>query len=447
MVAALETKQSKQKCITRSLMLLISAAAAMGAQSRQAYAQFDEGCKSELIKVRMDSTPADTAGNRASLRLCVRRVDSASRATRLRHAQPQALQLATMFFDVPEYHDEGRLPIDREMAGGELGPVAGIYASPFLGGFTRPAQIYEQGLPGTFAALVIVEGKPGDPVPQSYARLQLQTGVNCVYLYVDPPTAGSSGGYLANLRYTARVSHPTDGRCDRNAAMTASVLPVIAVKSNRFSGDTDYPAVARFDTDINGHPLMSVRCLNAFCEIGVATEKGVRAPDHLNRPNSNAAKWDPLVGGERQKIVKGWHDEQALAIRGTDYVWRASDVKALILPEPDAAQYDSANFHNQWKTVGTIQIDKAVPTTSKYYRWGLRQGDNKLQFRYNPANTKWEAQVISPSGAAPIPWGLMERTVHHDVTVPAIVRFRWTEADDGVWAPCGNACCKASYDQ
>lgn len=357
----------------------------------------------------------------------------------------EGLRLASMFFDVPEYHDEGRLAKIREEPNAELGPELGIFASPFLGGFVRPAQIYEQGIPGTFVALVVVDPKPSESIPESYARLQLQAGVNCVWLYVDPPPQGmSTHDYLNQLHYTARVSHPAaDQPCDRTAPMSPT-LAVVPVRSNRFSNDSDYPAVARFDTDRGGRPIMSVRCLNAFCEIGVATETDVRTPDNLHRTNTNKAQWDPLIGGERRQIVKAWHDEQALAVRGPDNHWRASEVRARLEPNPQAAAYDSADFHGKWRTVGTIEIPKDVPTANKYYRWGLRKGSTEVQFRYNPHTTKWEVQILPPHNAPAVPWYFMERTVHYDVTLPAITRFRWTVEDDGIWAPCGNACCKAS---
>jgi hypothetical protein len=447
MMAALEENGSIRKYVAhvaRGLVLLISTAAVLGAQ-RKAYAPpNDEGCKAEYIKIRTDSS----ASNRDALRLCVTRLDSASRASRLAMTRAEAMQLATMFFDIPEYHDEGRLAVDLERPGAQMGPKLGIYASPFLGGFTRPAQIYEQGLPGTFAAMVIVEGKSGDPVPASYSRLQLETGINCVYLYVDPPAVGASPPtYLKNLHYTARVTHPSGGACDRNAAASVPTLPVVPVKSKRFSKDEDYPAVARFDADMKGNPIMSVRCLNAFCEIGVSAEAEVRTPDKLIRSNQNAAAWDPLVGGDRKVIVKGWHDEQNLAVLGADVQWHVSDVRALLKPNPAAAEYDSVDFQDQWKTVGAIEIVGALPTASKYYKWGLRTpGDNSLQFQYNTAKARWEVRILQPNGAV-VDWYKNERTVHYDVTVPAVARFRWTEQDDGIWAPCGNACCKATATQ
>jgi hypothetical protein len=451
MVPALEAMGARTKCAARCLMLLVAAVGVVGINPHKMFAQTpplsDTTCKVELLKVRAETRAPDSALARSNLSRCVRMADAANRERRLAQTKPEALRLATMFFDIPEYHDEGRLPKEREAPDAELGPLAGIFASPFLGGFTRPAQIYEQGVPGTLAALVVVDPQPGETIPKSYARLQLQPGVNCVWLYVDPPAAGANiPNYLAHLHYTARVSHPGPGMpCDRSVAMAAP-LSVVAVRSNRFSHDADVPAVARFDTDASGIPIMSFKCLNRFCEVGISTESDVRTPDRLARHDQTKAQWDPAVGGDRTVIVKAWHDEQALAVRGPDFVWRASDVRALIKPNPQAADYDAADFTDQWRTVGTIEIPKAVPATSKYYGWGLRQGDNVVQFKYDSPSGQWKVQIRPPTGAT-VPWYFIERTVHHDVTVPPIARFRWTLADDGIWAPCGNACCKASGQQ
>lgn len=432
----------------RALVLLTQVAGFLTIAASAAWAQEpDFRCQRDIERWRIAKNTDDSASARTNLILCTSRADEKDRQTRLGQTDAEAMRLAKMFFDIPEYHDEGRLPVDRDRPGALLGPLAGIYASPFLHGFTRPAQIYEQGIPGTFAAIVVVDEKPGATLPTSYTNLHLHAGMNCVWLYVDPPSDGiTSPGYLANLHYTARVSRPAaNGTCDRSAQM--NILPVTAVRNNRFLDGNDYPPVARFDTDDRGRPVLAIRCLNAFCEIGVGGEPNVRTPDRLPRPDVNRAQWDPLRGASveqaRRQVVKGWHDEQTLAVRGADFIWRASDVRATIRPDPVAAQYDSADFHDNWRRVATIQINRDVPTSSKYFGWGLRRGDNDIEFKYDATVRKWQARLVR-SGSQPIVWSVMKRTVHHDVTVPPIARFRWTGADDGVWAPCGNACCKAA---
>ena len=87
-----------------------------------------------------------------------------------------------------------------------------------------------------------------------------------------------------------------------------------------------------------------------------------------------------------------------------------------------------------------------MPAANKYHDWGLRKGNNVVQFKYDTPSAQWKVQIKTDS-ATVVPWKFIERTVHYDVTVPQVARFRWTAGDDGIWAPCGNACCKASDQQ
>ena len=391
------------------------------------------------------ASPGNKAASEALTR-CTREADSAARERLLRRTESEARRLARTFFDIPEYHDEGRLPTDVERPGGELGPFAGIFASPFLAGFTRPAQIYEQGVPGTLAALVVVDTVDGALLPPSYAKLQLRGGLNCVWLYVNPPstTHPVPPDYTRNLRWTARVNPATAGVCDRRTAKDAVALPVTAVTDNKFSDDQSYLGVARFDTDAEHHPIFSFRCLNAWCEINVANPCDVRTPDALHRGNPCVAQWDqksPANDKGRREVVKGWHDEQLLAIRGSDYKWKATNVRALVKPYPPAATLDSIDYENEWQTVAIIEVRNLTPD-SKYFGWGLREGDNTLQYQFDGAAKQWKAQILPPIGGA-VPWKV-HRVLHYDVTLPQTTRFRWTLADDAVWAPCGNGCCSSS---
>jgi hypothetical protein len=445
--ATLRVEGGKRLNGLRPIVLLACAAGCLAIKARDALGQEDLSCKPEIQLLRNAKNAKDSLRLRTGVRVCTENDDEASRQRRLDRTNAEALRLAKMFFDLPEYHDEGRLPVGRDRTDELLGPVTGIYASPFLYGFTRPAQIYEQGTPGTLAALVVVDARPDAILPPSYTNLHLRAGMNCVWLYVNPPPAGTrstDSNYLARLSYVASVSHPgPSGDCDRSARMYR--LHVVAVRNARFPDETNYPSVARFDTDQQGNPIMAFKCLNAFCEVGVRSEQEVRGPDNLVRRDAARAQWNPKAGANpdeaRQQVIKGWHDEQTLAVRGTDFKWRASNVRATIRPDPTAAHYDSADFHDNWRRVATVEINEDVPTDSKYFGWGLRKGANDIEFQYASAVGRWQARLVR-SGSQPKPWKFMVRHVHRDVAVPPIVRFRWTGADDGVWAPCGNACCK-----
>src|SRR5258705_3968769 len=129
---------------TRLMLFLVTAAVVI--PDRSAEGQRDPRCMTEILDYRRADSA--TVGARRKLMIdCVNRADSVAAAVSLKATDPEAMRLTKLFFEIPEYHDEGRLPAGRDAQGAVLGPPAAIYASPFLNGFTRPAQINEQGNP------------------------------------------------------------------------------------------------------------------------------------------------------------------------------------------------------------------------------------------------------------------------------------------------------------
>jgi len=58
---------------------------------------------------------------------------------------------------------------------------------------------------------------------------------------------------------------------------------------------------------------------------------------------------------------------------------------------------------------------------------------------------QWRMRVTKPGdtpGAGSRIWLNVVEMPHLDYPVPGSVRFRWTVADDGVWIPCGQSCCR-----
>ena len=419
----------------------------LGFPALTASAQQDATCLPELNDFRTlgaNATAADSQARRVPMEACINTRDLLTRDSALAKTDAEALRLVKIFFEIPEFHDEGRLPAANDLSNHALlGPFAGIFASPFAHGFRRPGQIYEQGMPGLMAALIVVDSQKGDVIPQSYKRLQLANGLNCIWLYLPPPPAGASydGTETKDLPFRAYVSHPSAGsKCDRQAPV-GEPLSVVSVQAAQLA-DSVYPPVARFDVDSLGWPVFGFRCLNAFCEFG--TPKGkTRRP--LDIPPGNVPVSQEL---RKVSVIKGWHDEQVLAIRDQAGYWRQSGARAHITPEPAAANYDSASFDHQWRRVATLFIHD-LDRKSKYaVVWHLANGPNEVWFQFD--GRQWQAEIRRDTviGDRTVtlrhPMRYMTRTLHYDVAVPADVRFRWTGLDDGVWAPCGQACCKAA---
>ena len=76
------------------------------------------------------------------------RNDRDRRARTAERLADQSRHMGRMYFLIPEYHDEQQFQIGPN----DFGPMVYIYASPFIGAFTRLSDIVEQGTYGTFAA-------------------------------------------------------------------------------------------------------------------------------------------------------------------------------------------------------------------------------------------------------------------------------------------------------
>jgi hypothetical protein len=170
--------------------------------------------------------------------------------------------------------------------------------------------------------------------------------------------------------------------------------------------------------------------VDAWCEIG---------------PGANNARQTLPTGlGGREAQIKGWHDEQRL-VEMTREGRYLPTIRAKITPAPGIDGIRLADFQT-WRHMATITLPADPPTSSKYWRWGLRRGNNRLMLRQVGAG--WEVLLQPPALAGgarprPTPWLFVgERHMHFDAAVPPTARFRWTFGDDGAWVPCGQGCCK-----
>jgi hypothetical protein len=68
-------------------------------------------------------------------------------------ASAELLRQGRVVMDIPEYHDEQRLPADTRPF---LGPLVGIFTSPFLGSFRRDWQLLEHPNGAVLAAYLVV---------------------------------------------------------------------------------------------------------------------------------------------------------------------------------------------------------------------------------------------------------------------------------------------------
>ena len=394
----------------------------------------DSACWAEIRIAQEDST----AVNWQRAYSCIHSTDSSRKEASLKLADSVIRYTGELMWTIPEYHDEQRL----RNGPNHFGPVAYIYAVPTLGGFTSRDQFAEHGPRGVLVGVVSVLRHPvTEQLPPSYMNMGLDWGLNCVWLIHDPniPPPGAWTGRVA-------PADPNTLRCDPQAAGKVHPVrrtrfrrdPALASTAFRFE---DYPPVARFGETDAATPLLGFKCVDAWCELG---------PGAMSPASTIAVGLTANGVGRREVKIPGWHDEQVLSERVVPGRFVPA-VKAKIVPAPRMDTLRLADFIS-WTPVATIKLETDPAPGSKYARWGLRGGagirGNVLELMRNGAT--WQVRVIpltATGPGAPRQWNFVERHEHLDAAVPATVRFRWTVADDGIWVPCGQGCCKAEGPQ
>jgi hypothetical protein len=322
------------------------------------------------------------------------------------------VQLGRLPWMIPEAHDEQPLPD----GGGKYGPKAYIFASPYIDGFRTNAQFFEHGTRGVLVAVVYVNAPVNAALPTTYRNLQLSGGVNCVWLSLTRPAG------VDTWRAYVTPATVSDSTC---AEPTPPPTLLAVRRTTSFPNHADYPPVARFSEAQGGQPLLSTKCVRGWCEIGPSAFL------------SKAALIPVTVASARETRVKGWHDEQQLAVDAGGGVMLPGPY-ATVRPVRNLEGRSAASFRSQWVRVATIHFSTAPTAGTTYANWGLRAGSNHLDLILFEG--RWVGRIVRADGSIRY-WPHVQRHVHHDAPVPGTARFRWTAADEGVWVLCGQACC------
>ena len=109
------------------------------------------------------------------------------------------------------------------------------------------------------------------------------------------------------------------------------------------------------------------------------------------------------------------------------------------------------DWFSEWRFVASIMLDTDPAVGTKYAQWGLRRGENAIFMRLS--GSSWQMARIDPFAAHQVLRGLIpftppkqilktHRMPHHDAGVPGTAPWRFASMDDGLWVPCGQACCR-----
>jgi hypothetical protein len=331
--------------------------------------------------------------------------------------------LAGAITDVVGYHDCQRLVIDD---GKSYGPLVAVFASARLGSLEGDLASAGTGLAIAAAEIYSYDG-PYDP-------LGIEPGFNCLYVWHAEtwqakmvPVGYDEGACLESLPFSDPRGKQLQVRVDRESDMAQS----------------DYPPVAKWDWDaINMTQYIGLACGAAWCEIG---EAGFQPSAPVAFAN---------IASTRVSRVKGWFDEQALAVTGPDGLLHPSAVRGVLFPTLDLAeQNDPAVFHARWVQVATAVLDGPLPQYKEKLNYDA--GAN-LIFLCNgtraecipsdasqPACTgegSWWGKIVSTTGE--IRYSCVAYKDHAGLDVPGTVRWRWMVDDETNWIRCPTGCCE-----
>jgi hypothetical protein len=322
---------------------------------------------------------------------------------------------------------------------------------------------------GVVAARVYAEG--------NYPPLGIQRMHDCLYLF------------RADTLWGALMMPVKDANSDCRKPIDPAIpwgteLEVRRVVTSGMGAD-DYPAVARWDWDSAGREqYMGVKCGAAWCEIG--------KPGFVSSP---LPRVDPNVAGllGRTARVKGWYDEQYLAVVDDEGNTTPSLIRGRIFPalELDRVRQTDALLA-KWTVVAWIMVDtlpmagssspglspggistlqghvgqynarlnfeSRVEARATVVRRELNQLEmchgtfdqceiprsDRTQLENCDTDGQWWARVMAPSGR--MKYLCVTRRGHENLRdtfpVPGTARWRWMASDEGVWNACGQGCCE-----
>jgi len=292
----------------------------------------------------------------------------------------------------------------------------------------------------------------------TYDRLGIKPNFNCLYLY--------DSAALKAVMVPVDMAEASCGQVIDPISVDGTRLHVRVTRRMGLVA-ADYPGVARWDVNpATGATYIGMACApDVWCEIGsgiASTPTGIAG--NYSRQYESASQ-DTKV--RRVIEVKGWYDEQQLAILDAAGRPVPSGFVATMIPHPDLDSYTDASFSaGTWLPAATIvirrQIDKykhslnldpsVAPPWMKVNNGFLCRGILKqcipdpaqrthLKLAcLDPQSVNWYAKVVSVKG------DVMFRCIsyyHHQTQspIPGTVRWAWFDTDEGGWWRCPNGCC------
>jgi hypothetical protein len=348
------------------------------------------------------------------------------------------IPLAGILTNVPEYHDCQRLKAGTSP---DYGSLVAIYARYKLDSVYRSREFANAPEPVPVAQIFSYDS--------GYAPLGIRKGFNCLALR-------RAGG-----RWTARLRAMGEAETDCLAVHATDTDTVLAVHEIPMpkAGDTDYPPVARWDWDegnpsdpASGHQSIGIKCGTSWCEVG--TDHPIPTPAAAGRPKFGPMPNRPAptqLKRDRVSTIKGWYDEQRLAIVDGAGRPHPGSMLAQVYPHPQNDEVNSTAAFAIWRPSAVVML----PEDAHYDKLKLGPGQNTIFLCQGaacagvPPEVKakcvasddglvWYARIESQEAKKHT---CVTRHQHNNVDIVATARWRWVATDEKVWIRCASGCC------
>jgi hypothetical protein len=221
--------------------------------------------------------------------------------------------------------------------------------------------------------------------------------------------------------------------------------------------------VARWDWD-GTQQYIVIKCGDQWCEIGPPSGFGTSqrswANDVRNRPGAaNLQNFEPPTPQAHRIIeVKGWYDEQRLAVQTPGVGMVPAKEPALAIPHPGLESYTIDRFdQHEWFPSALVVLPPGLGAYAAKRNW--REGVNRVYLCSGsseectipvqdvPAckpgwasndNREWWAKTVSSSSDTA--YQCVTRC-EQNMEIPGTVRWRWEEEDEKLWIRCATGCC------
>lgn len=314
-----------------------------------------------------------------------------------------------------------------------------------------------------------------------YEPLGIGPNFSCLLIYPD------AGGHIVAKMVKAPNLGVDEQACLNEIDPDTAAGKMLSVRRLSGAALPEYPEAARWDRDtVNNQYFVGVACGDGWCEVGAGKSGRAFSPPP---PYSTLVTGGPNPGPGQQRVlgIKGWYDEQFLAVIDAAGVIKPSRVKGTFIPDPNLATYDDAAFQARWQKTGYVGFSSMTsdPTAEAYYKakFGLLPVQvslplNKMNMLYMchgsmsdchiPNRTEltckvsgwerfqtrwlgkeqWWVRVIGPPPVAGAPTSTSHRCVIRRpfptsvTSAAATARWRWLATDETGWEECTQGCCE-----